>query len=178
MSDMYNKVSRPAERPKRRRGAAVFIALAAAVVLIAVWILSAYGILSVRRQFYQFVSAISDSTVYAYENDSLRAEMDGQSIRVTGGNNYSLYHAISVMEPDGRLLHVPEGEADIVLDYGDGAVLRLWKVKGEDGKPKDRGLELVFDAPDGKRFLFSCKNESLSPLERWAGLAGNGPWED
>lgn len=176
MSDMYEKVSRPAERPKRRRGTAVFVLLAAAVLALILWVLSAYGILSVRPRFYQFVSAISDSTVYAYENGTLRSEMDGQSARVSGDNTYSLYHALSVMTPTRVLSAAPDGPADLILDYGDGSVLSLWRMTGND-QSQSRGIDLLFETGDGQRYLFECKTDNLSPLRAWASLDRNEPWE-
>ena len=101
MSDMYEKVSRPERRPRRGRGIALGIALAAAVLAIGVWLLSVFGVLSVRPKFYQFVSALSDSTIYAYDNHTLRAEGNGQSVRVSGDNAYAIYRGMSAWSPTG-----------------------------------------------------------------------------
>ncbi len=179
MSDMYEKISRPEERPRRRRGAMIFVLLAAALAALLLVAVLAWNYLSIRPQFYRFVSAVSESTTYAYEHECLRSEIDGASFRVSRDNTYSIYGALSVWTP-GRVLHQPpEGEPALRLDYGDGGVLLAWQMVDGDGQTRAHGVCVQFDTPDGEHFLIEFEQASLRVLLRWAGGSwpGNVPWQ-
>lgn len=174
MSDLYEKVARPAERPKRRKNSMwMFLLLAAAVVVIVIWVLSVYGTLSLRPRFYDFVSALSNSTVYAYENGSLRSEADGETARVTSDNAYAFYNALTVFSPSQLLRKPPSAPADLILDYGDGSRLQLWQMEESQGY----GFHLSYENAAGDRFLFTFKSGNLYPLKQYVSLVNNGPWE-
>lgn len=178
MSDMYEKVSRPERRPRPGAGDSLGIALAAAVLAIGVWLLSVFGVLSVRPKFYQFVSALSDSTIYAYDNHTLRAEGNGQSVRVSGDNAYAIYRGMSAWSPTGLPRRLPAGEADLALDYGEGTCLQVWIWKEKNGQPKAHGLSVLLETGAGERFVLEFGSASISPLERWtaADAIGNELW--
>ena len=59
--------------------------------------IAALIISGIRFQFHYraFVHALSDATVYAYENNSLRAELEEDTVRVSGDNAYDLYFLFS-----------------------------------------------------------------------------------
>lgn len=173
MSGLYEKVSHPAEHPKRRKNSKwMFLLLAVAVAVITAWVLSVYGTLSLRPKFYSFVSALSDSTVYAYDHDSLRSEADGETARVTGDNAYAFYNALAVSSPSRVLRIPPQGPADLTLDYGDGSQLRLWQMDEAQGY----GFHLSYKTTAGDHFLFTFKSGNLYPLKQYVSLFNNGPW--
>ncbi len=178
MSQLYDKVTRPADRPKRLKNSKwLFLLLAAAAVILLVWVLSVYGTLSLRPRFYDFVSDLSNSTTYAYEHNTLRAEADGAAARVTGDNAYAFYHALSVASPSKFLRSPPKEPASLTLDYGDGSRLQLWPNLRPDGQAT-YGLSLYYENADGTRYLFQFKSANIYPLLQYVSLTNNEPWED
>lgn len=137
MSDMYEKVSRP-ERPappgagdSPRHCSGSGCLGHRSVVAVRLW-----RFVGVRPKFYQFVSALSDSTIYAYDNHTLRAEGNGQSVRVSGDNAYAIYRGMSAWSPTGLPRRLPAGEADLALDYGEGTCLQVWIWKEKNGRQR------------------------------------------
>ena len=124
MADIYDHVT-PFE--KRRRFSKEKLILYIVIVLVILFIV---GFILVRLAGYQsrvreFRSLLSNSTVYAFDNDCLRADIDGQSIRVSGEHAYDIYQFMSVRSLGRNALFTPRSEP-VTLDYGDGSILRLW----------------------------------------------------
>ena len=170
MSDFYNMVTPPEKRKNSSREKLILSILLALVVLLSV------GFVLVRLAGYktrvrEFRAQLSESTIYAYENDCLRAEIDGQAIRITGEHAYDIYQFMSVRSLGRNALFTPRGEP-VTLDYGDGSVLRLWADRNL------TGVYLRYDAADGSRFLFHSKDMRLRDIVgRYLTLSKNAAWE-
>ena len=171
MADFYDMVTPPEKRRSRSKERITLYAVVALLVVFAAGfvILRLAGYKTRVREFrYQ----LNDSTIYAYEHDSLRADFpDGQSVRVSGEHNYDVYQFLSVRSLGRNALFTPKGEA-VTLDYGDGAVLRLWADRDT------RGMYVRFDAADGDHCLFHSRDMRLNDvIGRYLALSKNAPWE-
>ena len=170
MPDFYDMVTPPEKRKNSSREKLILSILLALVVLLSV------GFVLVRLAGYktrvrEFRAQLSESTVYAYENDCLRAEINGQSIRVTGEHAYDIYQFMSVRSLGRNTLFTPSGEP-ATLDYGDGSVLQMWPDR------KASGIYLRFQSAGGKTFLFHSPDMRLNDIEgRYLSLSKNAPWE-
>lgn len=131
-----------------------------------------------QLRFRSFLRDLSDSTIYAYDNHTLRAEGNGQSVRVSGDNAYAIYRGMSAWSPTGLPRRLPAGEADLALDYGEGTCLQVWIWKEKNGQPKAHGLSVLLETGAGERFVLEFGSASISPLERWtaADAIGNELW--
>lgn len=98
---------------------AVTACLFAAVVISVVWVMGYHS------RFTKFVSGLSDSTTYAYNNDSLTAEIDGKRFRVSEENMYGIFGYLSLSKSGRESTKAPDGES-VKLDYGNGTTLELW----------------------------------------------------
>ena len=100
---------------------AVLFAVVAAMVIWSCWY---------QLRFQQFVSDLSDSTVYAYQNGGLQMEAAGKQVQIEGDLVYEVYQAVA-FDGAGRLAERPERAPDAVLTYGDGSLLELWDMELE-----------------------------------------------
>lgn len=99
--------------------------MTAAAGLFAVVVISVVWTMGYHSRFTKFVSGLSDSTTYAYNNDSLTAEIDGKRFKVSEENMYGIFGYLSLNKSGRESSKVPEGEP-VKLDYGNGTVLELW----------------------------------------------------
>lgn len=109
------------------------------------------------------VAALSESTVYAYEAESLTVEQEG-TVRAIGGScGYQIYRLIAGTTP-GRWREAPEEAAAIIFRYGDGGCLELWQVtlQGSAGT----GLYYRFTSPEGERYGFDSALLTLAGIQR------------
>ena len=171
MADFYDMVTPPEQRRRREKEKITVYAVIALLLVFA----SGFVILRLagyKTRVREFHYQLNDSTIYAYEHDCLRADFpDGQSVRITGEHNYNVYQFLSCRSLGRNALFTPKGDA-VTLDYGDGAVLRLWADRDA------RGLYVRFDAPDGSRCLFHSRDMRLNDLTwRYLSLSKNAPWE-
>lgn len=125
MNDLYAKVKKNDNYTKKDMRFLIAIVLVfclvIAMVAFAVWFLG------YQRRFSDFVGKLSDSTTYAYNNDSLTAKIDGKSIKVSEENMYGIFAYLSLNKSGKESRRRPEGEP-VELDYGNGAILKLWNM--------------------------------------------------
>ena len=170
MPDFYDMVTPPEKRKNSSREKLILSILLALVVLLSV------GFVLVRLAGYktrvrEFRAQLSESTIYAYENDCLRAEIDGQAIRITGEHAYDIYQFMSVRSLGRNALFTPRSEP-VTLDYGDGSVLRLWADRDL------RGVHLRYDGANGSKYLFHSRDMRLNDIiARYLSLSKNAAWE-
>lgn len=170
MPDIYDSVASPKKRVRGHRDRLVYIILIAAVFLIVNLLLIVY-LATYNNRVWDFRADLSESTIYAYDNDCLRADVDGQAIRVTGEHAYDVYQFMSVRGLGRDLLYTPRGES-VTLDYGDGALLRMWPDKDA------TGMYLRFDAADGRHYRFHSFDMRLNDIvARYLSLSKNAAWE-
>lgn len=135
---------------------AVFVVLAAAVLIVGGWYIG-YG-----RRFMNFVSDLSNSTTYAYEHESLTASIDGRKYQVSAENMYGIYSYISLNKSGRESGKIPEGEP-VVLEYGDGAILRLWD-QPEEKRANGHCLFLHYTGVDGKVYSYISYKTTLDTI--------------
>ncbi|MBQ2927677.1 MAG: hypothetical protein IJD98_03785 [Oscillospiraceae bacterium] len=164
-------------KPKRSfRGNSQLIASLIAGFLLAapaLWlILSA---VNHSRNLKAFVYELSLATIYATENDSLKATQDGQEIRVEHNNAFTIFAQFTKKraKPQRR---TPEGEPALCLDYGNGALLECWEVRLEETAARKHGVFWRFTAPDGRVWMYDSDAFSILLLKNAAALSTNAPW--
>ena len=146
----------------------------AAVAVSAVW----FG--GARPRFFRFLGGLSNATVYAYENNSLHASVQGRELRVSGENVYGIYNYISAVGPDTEKRSEPKSQADLLLDYGDGSLLRAWEVYlGNDNGFERYGTLFSFRRADGSRYIYRSRRIRLGDiLSRFLSDKDNEPWTE
>ncbi len=172
MTDMYAKV-----RKDRKRNRDILpIVVAVVVVLSAIGIGIIVHLTGFHRRYDRFILALTESTYYADEHKSLRAETDGIALRVSDDNMYALLTYITVYE-SGAEKNVPTYEEDVFMDYGNGSVLRLWDVQ-PDEDTKVHGLVISFTDPDGWNYTYQSTKMSLATIQnRYLSTYDNEIWE-
>ena len=124
-----------------------------------------------------FIKELSVSTTYASENRSLRADADGEVVRVAKHNMENLFKYIRVSDIGQEQREIPEKTADVRLDYGDGATLALWDLMPEEGA-RSRRLFLYFEKDDMKYGYISDKMNMETIKMRYIDDIKNIPWTD
>ena len=177
MSGMYENIL-PARERKSRSGKPLILALVAiAVMVLAVTMYPGVRIMFHQYQYKQFVSQLSECTTRAYYKENLRAEVDGQSLRIDPDNVYGVYNILSAlgsgMVPGQRPDEVPEA----TLSYGDEATMRLWDVPLNDPNGRSNGVYVEFHS---NKTDFSCilNRTDISYLMQYLSPENNSPWKD
>lgn len=179
MADMYANIIRKDEKKTKKKDWRLYFAVAAAVAGLAVLGIFVAQPLICRFVLYpRFVSAVSDSTLYAYENDCLRADMGGESVHVSGDNAYSFLKSLTVGPPDKLVFGSMDEEPDLKLDYGDGSALSLWAVPAKDSEAP-KAMRVLYEGKDHSRISFYTDSISVERLSRWAkpDREGNEEWK-
>lgn len=127
-----------------------------------------------QLRFRQFLSDLSNSTVYAYRNDGLQLTVEGRTVRVEGDPVYAAFQAVADNEM-GRMTGPPEREPDAVMTYGDGASLELWDVMLEGYETalpggrqtgEVRGVALRYTDPEGGTYCYDTDQIDFDYLIR------------
>ena len=161
-------------RPRRPKTLKVTGAVCA-IMLLAVLVLAGW---SVRQQlrFRAFVGDLSDGITYAYENDCLRAEVDGTQIRVSGKNIYKVYNYILQGKAGREQRQVPQEPCAASMEFGNGAALRLWAVDAGGGS---KNLLLSFQNPEGDTYTYTTTRLLLENFTtNYLFPGSNEPWEE
>ena len=153
----------------------LFASIIAAILLMApvVWmILSA---VNHSRNLKAFVYELSLATIYAAENNTLKATQNNDEIRVEYHNAFTLFAQFTKKraKPQRR---APEGEPALCLDYGNGALLECWEVRLEETAARKHGVFWRFTAPDGRVWMYDSDAFSILLLKNAAALSTNAPW--
>lgn len=165
-----------AAKPKARRfDVPIVIAILICVALAAPILALIVRSLSYQLSFRSFTAAISDATVYCYEQDSLRAELTEDTVRVGGDNAYLLY-ALFTDSPAKPRRTVPSEEPDVHLNYGNGATLDCWQVRLEESADRWYGVLWRFTDPEGKRWTYDTDDFGLQDVQRLVSMSRNEPW--
>lgn len=143
----------------------IVLLLAVAVLVAGIWYLG-YG-----RRFKVFVSNLSNSTTYAYENESLTAEVNGSRYQISADNMYGIYSYIALNKSGRESRKIPAGEP-VVLAYGDGSVLRLWD-QPDDLRAGGHSLFLQYTDVDGREYSYINYKMTLDTIETRYLMYGN-----
>ncbi len=132
-----------------------------------------------QQRWWGFVEDLSSSTSYAYQHGGARADLDGQSVRVEEAVRIYGPYQLVADGGRGRLVKAPERQPDILLSYGDGATLAMWRVKLEGYHDTDReyGLLLRYVNPEGEAFTYDTDKIILENMETYLSPLYNPPWE-
>lgn len=155
----------PENTPKARRDYVLLCAIALAVAVV-VFICGSVGwFLWQKTQFQAFISALSDSTVYAYRQDSLTARAEEGTTGLEGETGYQLYTLLSGRQPKPRR-QVPQASPMLTLDYGDGATLEFWPVELDGDTQRQTGILWRFTAPEGKIWIYDTDRFGPNTVEK------------
>lgn len=159
MVDMYAKVNKDRKIKKDSK----FNYIISAVIVIMMFVVLSFAwAFGYHFRFHSFVSGLSNSTTYAYNNDTLIAEIDGKSMKISGENMYGIYSYISITGSGKERKTPPDGEP-IILSYGDGSVLKLWDEAGKDN-PGRHNLFLQYTNIDGEIYSYLSYGMTLDTI--------------
>ncbi len=114
--------------------------------------LSVIYLMGCNRRFLAFISDLSNSTTYAYEHESLIADVDNRLYKISDKNMYGIFAYIAFSKSGRESGKLPEGNP-VILDYGDGSVLKLWDLP-DDQSVSGHILFLSYTDPEGKDFSY------------------------
>ena len=158
--DLYASVRRGStHRRDWRMWAALCLVLALAVTTLVPILWSAHYQLRYR----DLLIKLSRSTSYAYQEDSLTVERDGETRSASGNCGYQIYTRVAGITP-GRWRKPPEEDPAVRLRYGDGSTLELWEVSLKNGS--SHGLFLWYTDSQGKGDGYDSKLLHLSGVEQ------------
>ena len=170
MADFYDMVTPPEKRRRASREKVIVSIILALVFLLVIGFLL-FRLAGYKGRVREFRSELSNSTIYAYDHDSLRADIDGQAIRITGEHAYDIYQFMSVRSLGRNALFTPKTEP-VTLDYGDGSVLEMWADRN------GSGIYLRYQSADGEKYLFHSPDMRLNDIVgRYLSLSKNAAWE-
>lgn len=168
--DMYSYIQVKPAKKRKDLSVAVIAAIGAALLLF--FICTMVNTLSNIFIHRDFTASLSESTVYAYENNCLYAETAEGTLKIKGENGYSLYYLFSSAKGREQTT-IPDSPPFVTLDYGNGGVLQCWKVYLEDGVKRDNGLFWIFTDPEGNCWMFDSDTFSIANVERLVSRAAN-----
>lgn len=158
---MYELVKAQAESRKDRTLRNVILAVVVISVIVLVpmiWIMGSAG------RYRTYVEKLSDSTIYAYNNRSLYAVMDGEVRWINLKNDYKIYTYITVSGRGVEQYRIPEEEPAITLDYGNGSSLKLWDLEPVEGSRTHR-LFLEFEDSTGYSYAYTSEAMDLEAIK-------------
>ena len=155
---MYEQIRRVQPKANNKR---LWLALAACgAVLLAIMALVIFGF-RYKANFRDFLSELSNSTNYALENNSLYLTVDGDTFLVIRKNIKKFYNAIAIAG-SGRPASGLEREADIKLDFGNGAVLELWETQVKNAR-NNRGIGMIVRFTNAEGNVYCYDTDRLRP---------------
>lgn len=124
-NNMYANVKRGA---RSKGNLALWIGLAVCALLIAAFALSVCFAGSYQRNYWDYVGRLSNSTAYAYRNDTLQISVSGETRSLDKERAYQIYQLVS-NAGEGRIQKaLPSGAPSAILDYGNGSTLTVWEI--------------------------------------------------
>ena len=158
-----------------RGNSQLYVSLIAGALLVTPVVWMIFSALNHSRNLKAFVYELSLATIYATENDSLKATQNGDEIRVEHNNAFSILAQFTKKRAKPQK-KVPEGTPHLTLDYGNGALLECWEVRLEETAARKHGVFWRFTAPDGRIWMYDTDAFSILLLKNAAALATNEPW--
>lgn len=174
---MYEQV-KPQARHERNTPLMIALAICALALVLVVGAFL-WGV-RYHLRYRAFISDLSNSVTYAYEHQSLKAQVGGETLRVTGENIYRLYNYILAGGMGRVTRRLPETQAAIALDYGDGGTLLLWDVASEGYEPmRERSLLLCYTDAQGGKYIYATDALTLETVAvSYLSANDNPPWEE
>ncbi len=146
---MYDKVNKNKIEKKDTR----FILIIIIIMTISLIVVSLFAwSFGFRYRFSHFLQKLSECTSYAKEEDSLIVEIDGKLFRITDDNMQGIFNYITLNSYGKESKDLPEGNP-IVLDYGNGAIIKLWSVPA-DKYTNSSGLFVQYEDADENSYSY------------------------
>ncbi|MCM1388390.1 MAG: hypothetical protein NC231_13760 [Bacillus sp. (in: Bacteria)] len=146
---MYDKINRNKTGKKDTKfGVTVMIILIIAAVIIASFAWS-FGF---RYRFSHFLQQLSNCTSYALKEDSLTVELNGKLYQLADDNTQGIFNYITLNDYGKESKETPDKEP-VTLDYGNGAVIKLWNVPA-DSYTNSSGLFIYYEDMDGNSYSY------------------------
>lgn len=158
-----------------RGNSQLFLSGIAALILMVPVILLILSALNYGQDLKAFVYELSVATIYATENNSLKATQNGEDIRVEHHNAFTIFAQFTKKRAKPQQ-NIPEGAPQLILDYGNGALLECWEVRLEETAARKHGVFWRFTAPDGRFWMYDTDAFSILLLKNAASLSTNEPW--
>ena len=148
---MYEQVRRKEPKSSNRK---LWVALTVwAVVAVILAALVIFGF-RYRANFREYLGALSNSTQYALDNNSLYLTVDGDTFLVIRKNIKKFYNTVAIAG-SGRPAAPLDREADIKLDFGNGTTLELWETQVKNARNKrGTGMVVRFTDAEGKTYCY------------------------
>lgn len=162
MGDMYANIRKADERKPRRESWKIILP-ATILIMILIGLILFIPMVCKYSIHPKFTASILGSEEYAYQNDCLIVKIDGQSIHVGKENIGTVCVKLVINPPEHLGFITPDREPDLLLDFGDGSILRLWSdtiLGGEEGS----ATRFLFEGADGSRYHFLTDNITVPDI--------------
>lgn len=148
-SFMYEKVNKDNKARKDTK----FTMIITIIIVISLFVIGSFvWSFGFRYRFSHFLEKFAECNSYSEKEDSLTVEMDGKIYKVTDDNRQGIFNYIVLNNSGKESKKLPE-EEPIILDYGNGAVIKLWKVP-PDKYTNSSGLFLHYEDTDGNSYSY------------------------
>lgn len=126
---MTNNIYANVRRSARSKGnLPLWIGLAVCALLIAAFALSVGFAGRYQRNYWDYIGRLSNSTAYAYRNDTLQITTGRQTRSLPTERAYQIYQLVT-NAGEGRIQKaLPSGEPTAILNYGNGSTLTVWQI--------------------------------------------------
>jgi hypothetical protein len=153
-----------AARPKQKKDIVLFIVIVAITIFVIFMISFIVRFVRVFPRQKEFISHLSTSTVYAYENDGVDAVANGEEIHASGDSLYDLYAYLSYSTTFIEQKKNPETDYDLYLDYGEGS-LTVWQLD----TTNDNGMHdlFLYYEDDDYHYAYVTDDRELSVIIRY-----------
>lgn len=161
---MYGPVQ--SDPPRKKKSTRLWICLVLSVLLLVTVIIPITWGAWYRRQFYDFVGDLSESTIYAYRHVSLKTTWQGEEKVVSNTGIYGPYRVLSATGTGKPTSSLPDSPPDVHLDYGDGSTLSFWAtdVTTTQDLARTEGLLVHYVNQSGETFTYRTDSITLSSL--------------
>lgn len=143
--ELYAKVNKT-HRKGRDKLLIVSIMIAAAVMVACIVPIVMAG--RFQRNYWDYISRISDATYYAYQEDCLSARMAGEEYGLPKERAYDVFRLIQGAGTGRVQKEAPAGEPDARLDYGNGTTLSVWEIPACKDSNKNRESDIFLRLED------------------------------
>lgn len=114
-----------------------------------------------KRLYWDFVGELSQSTVYAFENEGATVEIEDKTFVIKDSKVYVFYKRLSIADFGKKQTGFVEEEESIRITFGDGSSLRMWQAPE---KVKKKLLYVQYTNSRGRDY--KCNVEGMT-LEDW-----------
>lgn len=130
-----------------------------------------------HQSFIDCMSALSESTTNSFTSKLTKVKLtvDGQELELTEKNAYTIYSNLFNANYTDFRKDIPQEEG-FLLEYANGAVLRLWAYTPESGNGRSVGLFVCFTTAEGEQYSYYTDRSPYSRLVDCLSPEKNQPW--